>query len=148
MMITSLHNQRVKAAARLRDRPGRDEQGRIIIDGVREISLALRAGVQVVELYYFPQLCNEEEEQQLLSAARAAGAEFIEVTPYVMEKLSFGSRVEGVVAVAELPRRELGQLQIATDEIVAVVEGVEKPGNLGAVLRTADTAGIAAVIVA
>ena len=64
--ITSVHNPRVKAAARLRDRKGRDEQGRIIIDGVREIGLALAAASQVVELYFFPSLCEDERHQQVL----------------------------------------------------------------------------------
>ena len=148
MIITSLHNPRVKAAVRLRDRQGRDEQGRIIIDGAREITLALGAGVEVTELFWFPELCRGEQEQRLLSDARTAGAELIEVSPYVMAKLAFGNRVEGVVAIANLPRRKLSDLALAPEAFVAVVEGVEKPGNLGAVLRTADTAGVAAVIVA
>jgi len=148
MLISSLHNPRVKAAARLRDRQGRDEQGRIIIDGVREIGLALAAGVEVSELYCFPELCRGEHEQRLLATAKAARAELIEVTPYVMEKLAFGNRVEGAVAIANLPQKKLADLSLASDAMVAVVEGVEKPGNLGAVLRTADTAGVGAVIVA
>jgi TrmH family RNA methyltransferase len=65
-----------------------------------------------------------------------------------MEKLSFGHRVEGVVAVAHPPVRTLADLTLANDAVVAVVEGVEKPGNLGAIVRTADAAGIAAVLVA
>jgi RNA methyltransferase, TrmH family len=146
MIITSVQNPRVKAAARLRDRSGRDDQGRIIIDGVREISRALLAGVEVVELYFFPELCHEEEYQRLLAAAKSA--ERIEVTPHVMEKLAFGHRVEGVVAVARPPQRTLADLKLQGKAIVAVVEGAEKPGNLGAIVRTADAAGVAAVIVA
>ena len=65
-----------------------------------------------------------------------------------MEKLAFGNRVEGVVAVAEPPQRTLTDLLAAPMRCVAVVEGVEKPGNLGAILRTADAAGVAALIVA
>ena len=148
MLITSIQNPRVKAAARLRDRQGRDEQGRIIIDGVREIGLALAAGVEVVELFVFRELCHGDNEQRLLSDVAAAGAELIEVTPYVMEKLAFGNRVEGVVAVARSPQRKLGDLAFTPDALVAIVEGVEKPGNLGAILRTADAAGLAAIIVA
>ena len=64
-----------------------------------------------------------------------------------MEKLSFGNRVEGIVAVAEPPVRELAALKLPADALVAVVEGAEKPGNLGAIVRTADAAGVAAVLV-
>jgi TrmH family RNA methyltransferase len=147
-MITSLQNPRVKAAAKLRDRKGRQEQQRIIIDGVREIGLALAGGTAIVELYWFPELCRDRQHQAVLEAARRGSAELIEVTPPVMEKLAFGSRVEGLVAVAAQPRRTLDTLSPASDALVAVVEGVEKPGNLGAVLRTADAAGVDALIVA
>jgi RNA methyltransferase, TrmH family len=145
--ISSTSNPRVKAAARLRERRGRDEQGRIIIDGVREIGRALGAGVQVRDLYFFEQLCQDDEHQALLKQAKQAGAVLFSVTPHVMEKLAFGHRVEGVVAVAQPPMRTLADLSPTADAFVAVVEGVEKPGNLGAIVRTADAAGVAALIV-
>jgi TrmH family RNA methyltransferase len=148
MIITSVHNPRVKAAARLRERSGRREQGRIIIDGVREIRQALAAGVTIAEVFFFSELCRDDEHQRVLEAARRAGAELIEVTPRVMEKLAYGQRVEGVVAVATPPQRRLADLQLPGESLVAVVEGVEKPGNLGAIVRTADAAGVAAVLVA
>lgn len=148
MRITSTSNPRVKAAIRLRDRKGRNEQGRIIIDGVREIGLALASGVEIFELYHFPELCRDEAHQSLLHLAIRSDASLIEVTPPVMEKLAYGQRVEGVVAVAIAPRKSLSELQLPDSALVAVVEGVEKPGNLGAILRTADAAGVAALIVA
>lgn len=146
--ISSVHNPRVKAAAHLRERSGRDEQGRIIVDGVREIGQALAAGVEVLEVFSFAELCRDEEHQRLLATAEKAGADLIEVTSHVMEKLSFGQRMEGVVAVARPPQRRLDDLALAADTLVAIVEGVEKPGNLGAIVRTADAAGVAAVLVA
>jgi RNA methyltransferase, TrmH family len=148
MNITSIQNPRVKAAAQLRERRGRDEQERIIIDGVREIGRALAAGVKLVELYYFDELCHSAEHERLIHQASVAGTELFAVTPRVMEKLAFGNRVEGVVAVAQPPQRKLADLPLAADALLAVVEGVEKPGNLGAILRTADAAGLAGLIVA
>jgi TrmH family RNA methyltransferase len=148
MIISSHHNPRVKAAARLRDRSGRDEQGRIIIDGVREISRALAAGVKIDEIYCFSELCHDREHKGAVAAARQMGAEIIEVTPRVMEKIAYGHRVEGIVAVARPPLRTLSDLKLADQSLVAVIESVEKPGNVGAILRTADAAGVAAVIVA
>ncbi len=158
MLISSIANPRVKTAARLRERRGREAQGRIIIDGVREISRAIAAEIEISELFYFPQLCQDAEHKAILDRlgrgtagqgrAGQGTAELIEVTPPVMEKLAYGNRVEGLVAVAPTPRRTLADLQLSADSLVAVVEGVEKPGNLGAILRTADAAGVAAVIVA
>jgi TrmH family RNA methyltransferase len=145
--ITSTSNPRIKAAARLRDRRGRDQQGRIIIDGVREIGRAVAAGVDVVELFCFPELCHDEEHQAVLRAARQLNADLVEVTPQVMEKLAYGQRVEGIVAIARPPERRLADLSLPPDALVAVVEAVEKPGNLGAIVRTADAAGVAAVLV-
>jgi RNA methyltransferase, TrmH family len=148
MNLTSIQNPRVKAASRLRERSGRDDQGRIIVDGVREISRALAAGVEVIEVYFCAELCSGEEHERLLAAAGNMRAELMEVAPHVMEKLSFGQRVEGMVAVARRPERRLADLKLAEDTLVAIVEGVEKPGNLGAIVRTADAAGVAAVLVA
>jgi RNA methyltransferase, TrmH family len=148
MQITSLHNPRVKAAGKLRDRSGREEQGRIIIDGLREIGRALQGGLKLSEVYFLPERCGDGEHERLLQDARQVGAELYDVSPAVMEKLSFGQRLEGIVAVAEQPRRSLGDLTIAGDGLVAVVEGAEKPGNIGAILRTADAAGLSAVIIA
>jgi TrmH family RNA methyltransferase len=148
LQITSTGNPRIKAAARLRERKGRDAQQRIIIDGVREIRLALAAGVQLTELYFNADLRPGAEHQQVVARAADAGAELIEVTPAVMEKLSFGNRAEGVIAVAHPPLRSLADWQPAVKALIAAIEGVEKPGNLGAILRTADAAGVAGMIVA
>lgn len=148
MLISSTHNPRVKAAARLRDRNGRDEQRRIIIDGVREIGRALAAGIQFIEVFVVPELCRDEPHQQLLAAVKQVGIEQIEVTPQVMEKVAYGDRVEGIVAVAVPPERELAEWHPPSHALVAVVEGAEKPGNLGAILRTADAANVSAVLVA
>jgi TrmH family RNA methyltransferase len=148
MLISSVQNPRIKAAARLRERSGRNDQGRIIIDGVREISRAMEAGVEVVEVFVFAALCAGEPHEQLLSAVKRVDVEQVEVVRQVMKKLAFGNRVEGIVAVAKPPKKELVDWQPAADALVAVVEGAEKPGNLGAILRTADAAGVSAVIVA
>jgi RNA methyltransferase, TrmH family len=148
-LITSRQNQRVKDAARLRAARGRQQQQRIIIDGSREIARALAAGIHCVEAFVCQPLCDSSAGQQVLEQLRMAGTELLEVTSDVYTKLCFGDREDaGVVVIAQTPRRSLADLQLPPLPLVAVIEGVEKPGNLGAILRSADAAGLDAVIVA
>ncbi|HET7704114.1 MAG TPA: TrmH family RNA methyltransferase [Candidatus Limnocylindrales bacterium] len=145
--ITSLTNPRVKAAVRLRDRRERDETGLTILDGAREIRRALDAGVRVETAFVAPDLLRTPDafavEERLRHRPTTIG-----VTPAVLAKVAFGERSDGIVAIVETPRMGLADLALPDDALVVVVEGVEKPGNLGAVLRTADAAGAHAVIAA
>jgi TrmH family RNA methyltransferase len=145
--ISSVKNPRVKSALRLRDRRGREKQQRTIIDGSREITRALESGLRVVEFFVCPPLCLSDESRAALRLAESRGAEILEVGEAVFGKLAFGERAEGIVAVAEIPRTTLHELKLPAAPLIAVVEDVEKPGNLGAILRTADGAGVDAVIV-
>jgi RNA methyltransferase, TrmH family len=155
--ITSLQNPRVKDAVRLRDRRHREKQGRILIDGTRELRRAIDARVKLVELFVCESLCDGDDAQHLLAKLPQCDGEVWTVDEKVFERLAFGQRAEGVLAVAEMPRPTLttislrwGNRSTATlqNPLVAVLEGVEKPGNVGAVLRSADAAGVSAVIVA
>ena len=147
-MITSLQNQRVKDAAKLRTRRQRERQGRILIDGAREIARALEAGVDLPEAFVCPPLCDGTESGQTATRLREAGVEIVEVSEAVFAKLAFGDRAEGVVGVAVTPEPVLEEIVLPESPLVFVLEGVEKPGNVGAMLRSADAAGVAAVIVA
>ena len=161
--ITSPQNPRVKEAARLRDRRHREKQGRILIDGARELRRAIGAGVRLVELYVCEPLCQSDDARGLLAALPITGCEVLHVSSPVFEKLAFGQRAEGLLGVAEMPRPKLESFAVdwggssaatptaavtPTPPLVVVLEAVEKPGNLGAVLRSADAAGVSAVIVA
>lgn len=146
--ITSLHNPRVKAARGLRDRSERDRQGRILIDGAREIGRALAAGVKLTEVFVCEPLCRGQESRELLHLLPGSTVATWQVSSAVFERLSFGQRSEGVLAVAETPHRALADLRLPPEPLVAVLEGVEKPGNVGAVLRSADGAGLSAVVLA
>ena len=145
--ISSLQNQRVKDACRLRDRRGRQDQQRIIIDGVREISRALDAGCELIELFVRHDETCDSTVELLQLKADTHDVEIVPVTPAVFGKLAFGARAEGVVAVARPPHKTLADLQLGPQPLVAVLEGVEKPGNVGAVIRSADGAGVSAVLV-
>jgi TrmH family RNA methyltransferase len=146
--ITSRQNARIKDAAKLRQRRQREKQGRFVIDGGREILRAIDAGVRVVEAFVCESLVADDEARQVAARLADVGAAMATVTEEVFEKLCFGERSSGVLAVAETPRRSLDGLKLPTAPLVAVLEGLEKPGNVGAVLRSADGAAVDAVIVA
>jgi TrmH family RNA methyltransferase len=145
--ITSLTNPRVKAAVRLRDRRERDATGLTIVDGPRELGRALDAGIVVDEAFVCDSLVRTDEARDIVGRL-AATVGLTSVTEAVIGKLAFGDRSDGVVAVVRAPDTGLAGLDLRADSLVVVVEAVEKPGNLGAILRTADGAGADAVIAA
>jgi TrmH family RNA methyltransferase len=146
--ITSRQNARVKDAARLRLGRQRQRQGRFLIDGAREILRAIDAGIEIVEAFVCEPLVGETDSREAAAALANTQAALATVTEDVYEKLRYGDRAGGLVAVAKTPRRTLGDLQLPPAPLVAVLEALEKPGNVGAVLRSADGAGLDAVIVA
>jgi TrmH family RNA methyltransferase len=145
--ITSLQNPRVKQLVKLRDRRARDATGRFLIEGYREVTRALEAGVKPVELYCGPDWYLGENEPALVAAAAKAGAEVIELTKPVFAKVSYRDRPDGLLAVAPQWKRALADLKSGTPPFLLVIEAIEKPGNLGTILRSADAAGVDAVIV-
>ena len=150
-LITSLQSPRVKDAVRLRDRRHREKQGRILIDGARELRRAIAAGAKLLEIFVCEPLCRGDDARHLLATLPQCGGEVWHVAEAVFQRLAFGQRAEGVLGVTETPRPTLATLSWdggSTAPLVAVLEGVEKPGNVGAVLRSADAAGLSAVIVA
>ncbi len=146
--ITSLQNARVKEAAKLRDRRQRRKQGRFLIDGARELRRAIEAGVELTEVFICDALCHSTDCSTVLAKLATLATPQARVTAAVFEKLAFGDRAEGVLAVAQTPHRSLADLKLPERPLLVVLEGVEKPGNIGAILRSADAAGLSAVIVA
>ena len=146
-LIESPKNPRVRAAAALRDRSERDATGRTLIDGVRELDRALSGGA-VVETLFMDAGRLAGDAIETIARARAAGASIVEGSAAVLDRLAYGDRSEGLVAVVRVPDTALTSLRLGPAPLVVVVEGVEKPGNLGAVLRSADAAGADAVIAA
>ena len=146
--ITSPRNEKIKAAVKLRRRKHRGRQGRTLIDGARELIRAVSAGVNVEEIYFCTSLCGTTESRRLLAQLDEFEMAIYEVSEIVFEKLAYGERAEGFIGVAIPPEIELDDLVMPENPLVAIVEGIEKPGNLGAIVRSADGAGISAVILA
>jgi TrmH family RNA methyltransferase len=147
-ILTSLANPRIKAAAALRDRRERDRTGLTLVDGAREIRRAIDAGASLVEVFVCEPLLAGPDARAALDALRAGDVPIQAASEPVVARLAFGARSEGLVAIVRIPSHQLGELTLPADPLVAVVEGVEKPGNLGAILRSADGAGVDAVVAA
>ena len=159
--ITSATNPRVRQAARLRDADARRESGLTLIDGRRELARATNAGVAIEEVFVdvdsATALLQEDvtavaddptmPDEPCLAGLVARGTRITGLSRKAFERIAFGSRNEGLVGVARYQAQPLVALTVVADRPVLVIEGVEKPGNLGAILRTADAAGLAGVIV-
>jgi TrmH family RNA methyltransferase len=145
--ITSLQNPRVKTLVKLRERRDRDEAGLFLVEGYREIRRALEKGVRPKELYFSPEWFLGENEPALIEQARQAGAQLFELSKDAFAKVAYRERPDGLPAVAPQWKRGLADLTLAANPFLLVVESIEKPGNLGTILRSADAAGCDAVIV-
>jgi TrmH family RNA methyltransferase len=145
--ITSLQNPRVKQLVKLRERRDRDDAGLFLIEGYREIRRALEKGVRPKEFYFSPDWFLGENEPALIEQAGQAGAQLFELSKEAFAKVAYRERPDGLLAVAPQWRRSLADLALDPHPFLLVVESIEKPGNLGTILRSADAAGCDAVIV-
>jgi len=145
--ITSLQNPRIKQLVKLRDRRPRDEAGVFLVEGYREIRRALEKKIPLRELYFSPDWFLGENEPALIAEAEAAGAQVFELAKDTFAKVAYRERPDGLLAVAPQWRRALDDLTLPLEPFLLVVEAIEKPGNLGTILRSADAAGCDAVIV-
>jgi TrmH family RNA methyltransferase len=148
--ITSLHNPRIKEVLRLQEKSAeRRRQGLTLVEGYRELTNAQQAGWAVATLFVCEELAGAEITQQLAAPARLAQRpyEYLPVSAAVFAKLAVRERSDGVLAVLHTPRNTLADLSLPENPLIIVLEAVEKPGNLGAILRTADAAPAHAVLV-
>lgn len=148
--ITSLHNPRIKEVLRLQDKAAeRRRQGLTLVEGYRELTNAQAAGWAVATLFVCEELAGNDLTHALLAPTRLEPRpyEYLPVSAAVFAKLAVRERSDGVLAVLHTPRRTLAGLGLPANPLLLVLEAVEKPGNLGAILRTADAAPAHAVLV-
>lgn len=147
--ITSLQNQAVKNLLQLQEKSRiRRKEKRFIIEGVREITLAVKGKYEITELYYSPEFCSAEKAAALL---KNTISEIIltEISTEVYHKVAYRGSTEGVIAVATAKDLSLEAITIsAGNPLILIAEAPEKPGNIGALLRTADAANVDAVLIA
>jgi TrmH family RNA methyltransferase len=147
-ILTSLANPRIKAALGLRERRDRDRTGRTLVDGAREVRRAIDAGAVVEEAFICEPLLGGADARVALDLLRTSPTTIESVSETVFARLAFGDRAEGIVAVVRIPSLDLARLVLPAEPLVIVIEGVEKPGNVGAVLRSVDGAGADALVAA
>lgn len=146
--LASPSNPRIRSTARLRDRRERDATGLTLVDGAREVRRALESGADVVEAFICEPMLSGEDARAAVDALEGRRVATTSTSETAFAKIGFGDRADGIVAVVRIPSMRLGDLPLPEEPLIVVVEGVEKPGNLGAVLRSADGAGADALIAA
>jgi len=139
--ITSLQNERVKRVVKLRNARTRRETGLTVVEGAREVARAIENGWVPQEIWFCPYFGKREPRMG------ANGREYFDCSKDVFSKISYRENPDGLLAVGPLVGKTLDELKLPDNPLILVVEKVEKPGNLGALLRTADGAGVDAVIV-
>ncbi len=142
--ISSIQNSYIKSLVLLQEKAkARKQTGTFLIEGQREISIAIKGGYAVITILFLPEICTEKEAHQL-----APHAELIEINKEIFQKLAYRDTTEGILAVAKTKSTLLSDLQLSKNPLLLVAEAPEKPGNIGALLRTADAAKLDAVIIA
>jgi len=138
--IASAQNEKIKHLVQLRQSGSeRKKQGLFLIEGRREISLAIASGVAIANLFY----CADYGKQPL----GIAKEKIIEVSKKVFQKISWRDHPDGLLATAKINELKLESIKLSAKPLLIILEAVEKPGNLGAILRTADAAGADAAII-
>lgn len=144
-MITSLQNPAVKNIVRLSKSNERKEQQLFVLEGARELSLALQSDYKVETVYLCREMFAHSKYPGLLDLLPAKIV--FDISPAVFGKIAYRENSDGIVALARPKLHRLSDIHLSDNPFIILLESVEKPGNLGAVLRTADAAAVDAVII-
>lgn len=142
-LITSPQNPKIKNILALEKARERKTQNQFVIEGVKELSLAVEGGYHINSVFFCPEIIAAAELLKIVKHENL----LIPVQQAVFEKMAYRESTGGVIAVAEQRKHTLAQIQLSKNPLLLILEAVEKPGNLGAILRTADAAGADAVII-
>jgi RNA methyltransferase, TrmH family len=143
--ITSSQNPFIKSLVQLQEKAkARRQSGTFLIEGQREVMLAKKGGYTIETVLFLPEMLTEQQVKDL--AGRQT--ELIEISKEVYQKLAYRDTTEGIIAIANSKSLTLNELELGDNPLIMVAEAPEKPGNIGALLRTADAANLDAVIIA
>ncbi len=142
-IITSLHNSKIKNILSLEKQRERRIQNLFVIEGIKEIKLALEGGYKINSVFFCPTIIDPAEVQTIVKNDQL----IVPVHENVFSKIAYRESTGGLIALAEQKQHLLSTIKLGTNPLLLVLESIEKPGNLGAVLRTADAAAVDAVII-
>lgn len=143
--ITSAQNPYIKSLIQLQEKAkARKQSGTFLIEGMREIELAIKGNYELETLLFVPEVINN---LQIFKSPNLQ-IELIEISKEVYKKLAYRDTTEGIIAVAKTKSLQLPELKLPKTPLIVVMEAIEKPGNIGAMLRTCDAANVDAVIIA
>ena len=146
-ILSSLQNPRIKHAIHLRDRSERDKNKQFIIEGYRELLRVNDAGQRIDTVFICPELFLGSNEPALIQKLISSGARILQTTEKVFHKISYRDRPDGLLAIGLQHARGLEDLSLGPVPFLVVAEAIEKPGNLGTILRSSDAVGIDGLIV-
>lgn len=145
--ISSLQNPKIKAALALMDRRDRDREKLFLIEGFRELSRAKQGNVGILQVFFCKELFLGDNEPALLASLASKGAKLYSCSEKVLRKISYRDRPDGLIAIARQMDTNLDHFPLKeTPPFLLVAEGIEKPGNLGTILRSCDAVGVDGVI--
>ncbi len=146
--ITSKQNDRIKKVIKLHDKKDREKLQLFIVEGLREIQNALNAGIIFEEIFFCRELNNSPELEACIQKFSSEKCIIKETSRDVFEKMSVREGPDGILGIAQIQRKSLSDIHLPSNPLILVAEGIEKPGNLGALIRTAEAAGVHLLLVA
>jgi RNA methyltransferase, TrmH family len=142
--ITSSQNPYIKSLVQLQEKAkARKQSGTFLIEGMREIELAIKGKYEIETILFLTELVSEKQITKLSNNQ----IDLVEISKEVYQKLAYRDTTEGILAVAKTKSLQLSDLKLPENPLIVVMEAIEKPGNIGAMLRTCDAANVDAVII-
>lgn len=142
-LITSTQNPKIKSLLALEKPRERRKQQLFVVEGAKEVRMAMEAGYRIGNIFFCEEILDKKESGDLLKQDKL----LIPVSKDVFDKIAIRESTGGILAVAEQKLHRLQDIKLSANPLLLILEAVEKPGNLGAILRTADAAGVDAVII-
>ena len=144
--IQSRQNEHVKNLVKLRERKHRSRQGLFFIEGLRELQHAWDAQHPLTTIYFCPRYFSGAQHAVFIEKMQASQVSVYEMSPEAFSKAAFREHPDGLITIAPIQKTALATLQLPQAPLVLILEGIEKPGNLGAMVRSADGAGVDAIL--
>lgn len=144
--ITSTTNQRIKDAVQVRDNRARYKHTAFLIEGPHLVDMALITGAEIREIFVTEEFLGNQEHQSLLSQLAKTAGDMFEITGQVLRKITDTETPQGIVALVSYSPLKIEDLSLGEKTLLIVIDGIQDPGNLGTIIRTADAAGADAVV--